>query len=195
MVTRATLVSPMKKAPEIFLSPTAFLGMSVAAVEVYPKETVGILIGIRGGDKIWVEYAVPIQTAKRDEDSVSWKRHVEDRIKRFMTGSTNLEIVGSFHSHPWADHKALFKGMNRLSEADREGWDSREIQIVAGLVKNGGVDANRRRLEWQHLRGGTLQGAIGDYAMKMTAWYAMRGVIETPGIAFIRCAFATGMDR
>lgn len=192
---RATFVNQMKKAPEIFLSPTAFLGISVAAVEVYPRETAGILIGIRGGGKIWVEYAVPIQTARRDEESVTWKPHVEDRIKAFMTGCTNLEIVGSFHSHPWDDHKTLFKGMNRLSEADRKGWDPREIQIVAGLVKNGGVNGNGKRLEWQHLRGGTLQGAIGDYAMKVTAWYAMRGVTEAPGIAFIRCAFATGLDR
>lgn len=195
MVTRARLVSGVKKAPEIFLSPTAFLGISVAAVEVYPKETVGILIGIRGGEKIWIEYAVPIQTARRDEESVRWKRHVEDRIKGFMTGCTNLEIVGSFHSHPWADHETLFKGMNRLSDADRDGWDSKEIQIVAGLVKNGGVDGSRKRLEWRHLRGGTLQGAVGDYAMKMTAWYAARGATEDPRIAFVRCAFATGMDR
>lgn len=194
-MTRTRAGSATKGAPEIFLSPTAFLSISVAAVEVYPKETVGVLAGVRGVGRLWIEYAVPIQTATRDEDSVSWKRKVEDRIKDFMTGSTNLEIVGSFHSHPWDERKNLFKGMNRLSDTDREGWNANEIQIVAGLVKNGGVDIKRRRLEWRHLRGGTLQGAIGDYAMKMTAWYARRGGTDRPRIAFIRCAFATGMDR
>ena len=173
----------------------AFLGMSVAAVEVYPNETVGILIGIRGGNKDWVEYAVPIQTAKRDEESVTWKPRVEDRIRKFMTGCTNLEIVGSFHSHPWDGRGTLFRGMNRLSKDDRKGWDPNEIQIVCGLVKNGGVDRNQERLEWRHVRGGTLQGAIGDYAMKFTAWSATGAVRKIPKIAFIRCTFATGMDR
>ena len=115
----------------------AFLGMSVAAVEVYPNETVGILIGIRGGNKNWVEYAVPIQTAKRDEESVTWKPRVEDRIRKFMTECTNLEIVGCFHSHPWDGRGTLFRGMNRLSKEDRKDWDPNEIQIVCGLVKNG----------------------------------------------------------
>ena len=38
---------------EVFLGPTAFLSITVAAAEVYCRETVGILIGLRGGRKVW----------------------------------------------------------------------------------------------------------------------------------------------
>ncbi len=168
--------------------------MTVAAAEVYPKETVGILIGLQGRKKMWVEYAVPMQTAERHEESVRWKTRFEDRIKSFMMGSTGLEVVGKFHSHPYPERPALFKGMNRLSRADLESWDPREIEVVTGVVRNGGVDERGNRLEWVHLRGGTLQGAIGDYAMKITAWFSADWGTREPHIAFIRCPFATGID-
>jgi len=180
---------------QVFLSPTSFLSISVAAAEVYPRETVGILIGLQGKDKIWVEYAVPVQSADRDKDSVSWKSSVDYRIKEFMTGSTGLEVVGGFHSHPWPERKFLFKGMNRLSPEDISTWNPREIEIVSGLVKNGGKNEKGKKLNWVHVRGGTLQGAIGNYAMKVTAWFSVDSVRKDPQIAFIRCPFATGMER
>ena len=180
---------------EVFIGPTAFLSIAVAAVEVYPRETVGILIGLRGGKKIWVEYAVPIQTADRKDDTVSWRPHIARRIKRFMTGSTALEVVGGFHSHPWPERKSLYKGMNRLSKADLKSWKPPEIEVVASVIKNGGVDSHGKALAWKHLKGGTLQGAIGDYAVRMTAWYSRDGVQKKPRIAYVRCPFATGMDR
>jgi len=144
---------------------------------------------------MWVEYAVPMQTAERHEESVRWKPRFEDRIKRFMMGTTGLEVVGKFHSHPYPEHPALFKGMNKLSGEDLESWDPREIEVVAGVIRNGGVDKQGNRLEWVHLRPGTLQGAIGDYAMKITAWFSDDNRIKKPRIAFIRCPFATGLDR
>lgn len=179
---------------EIFLSPTAFLSIAVAAAEVYPKETIGLLVGLRSEMRIWVEYAVPMQTVERDEEGVEWKRKIEDRIEEFITVSTSLEIVGHFHSHPWC-RRALFKGMNKLSHADLRGWDPREIEIVAGLVKNGGLSTRGKRLEWAHLRGGTLQGAIGQYAIKLTGWFSSNQQRKKPKIGYIRCPFATGLDR
>jgi hypothetical protein len=179
---------------EVFLAPTAFLSMTVASAEVYSRETIGILVGLRAGAKVWVEYAVPIQTANRGPESVQWKTHIERRIQRFMTGSTGLEIVGRFHSHPWPERNALFKGMNRMSPADLKSWDPREIEVIVGVVKNGGVNRRRRALEWKHLKGGTLQGAIGQYAIKMTSWFSASGRRQ-PKIAYIRCPFATGMDH
>jgi hypothetical protein len=142
-----------------------------------------------------VEYAVPLQTAERDDASVTWDRTIEYRIRRFMTGSTGLEVVGGFHSHPWPERKRLFKRMNQLSPADVEGWDPREIEIVLGVVKNGGVDRKGARLEWKHLGFGTLQGAIGAYAMRVTSWFSSDGKTKKPRIAFIRCPFATGIGR
>lgn len=180
---------------QVFLSPTSFLSMTVAAVEVYPRETVGVLIGLRGDGKIWVEYALPIQTAKREEDEVTWKPTRETRIRDFMIGSTGLQIVGQFHSHPYAERDGLFRGMNRLGASDLKSWGSKMIEMVVGVVKNGGLDRNGKRLEWTHLRRGSLQGAVGAYAMKLTAWFSIDRSTKRPSIAFIRCPFATGIDR
>ena len=81
---------------EIFLSPTAFLSISVAAAEVFPKETIGLLIGLRSEMRVWVEYAVPMQTVERDEEGVEWKWKIRDRIEEFVTASTSLEVLGQF---------------------------------------------------------------------------------------------------
>ncbi len=184
-----------KAAPEIFLSPTSFLSMAVSAAEVYPRETVGILIGLRGEAKLWVEYAVPVQTADRGRDSVSWKPSVEQSIKQFMTGSTGLEEVGIFHSHPFPQRKFLWSGMNELSQDDLKSWNPKDIELVVGLVKNGGIGTSGDRLNWAHLSRGSVQGSIGEYAIRITAWYSPDYAKRDPRIAFIRCPFATGMHR
>jgi hypothetical protein len=90
--------------------------------------------------------------------------------------------------------------MNRMSQADLKSWQPSEIEMIVGVVKNGGMDRKGRTLEWTHLtgmapQGGTLQGAIGDYAIKMTAWFSADGKQRKPKIAYVRCPFATGMDR
>jgi hypothetical protein len=168
--------------------------MAVAAAEVYPKETIGILIGLRGDPKVWVEYAVPMQTAEREEDSVDWKRHIEHRVKRFMTGTTGLEVVGHFHSHPYPQRKRPFSGMNQLSERDLKSWKPPEIELVVGVTKNLATPG-KGSAAWKHLKVGSLQGTIGDYAMRMTSWFSRDGKQKKPKIAFIRCPFATGMDQ
>ena len=50
-MVRAKLVENQRPRLEVFVSPTAFLSMSVAAAEVYPMETAGVLIGLRGRDR------------------------------------------------------------------------------------------------------------------------------------------------
>ena len=44
--------------------------MVTAAVEAYPEETLGVLIGTKGIDTFMIQYAVSYQTAKRSKEEV-----------------------------------------------------------------------------------------------------------------------------
>ena len=74
--------------------------MVTSAVETYPNEPLGVLIGLRKPGKIIVQLATAYQTAKRNRNSVDVHPRLSDRMCDFLEQVTHLEVVGDFHSHP-----------------------------------------------------------------------------------------------
>lgn len=170
---------------ETFLSENAFISMITAAVETYPEETLGVLIGAKGLNTIHVQYAVAYQTAKRSKKEVEphWRRSL--RTNEFLSKVARLEIVGDFHSHTLAsvDTKASVK----LSQPDKDSMSVGNIGIVIAINK----DRNRR--EWRHLRKGSLKGSIHPYTLKITSWFEAH--IDEFRISKVHCPFALGLGR
>lgn len=78
-----------------------------SAVEVYPRETMGLLWGVKGYKKLGrkrrrvllVKAAYPIQTARRAPTSVDWgNKSAKIRLLNTLR-SIRVGIIGEFHSH------------------------------------------------------------------------------------------------
>lgn len=170
---------------EVVLSESAFIAMVTAAVETFPDETLGVLIGVRKASKVMVQYAIVYQTAKRRRYSAEIHPRLSRRMDLFLEKVTHLEIVGDFHSHPEAgvDKVASVK----LSEADKKSMRINKLGIVIAIDKDG------RKLEWRHLPRGSLKGSVSPYTLKMTTWLKT----EEKQYIIVRnfCPFALGLGR
>ncbi|MFH1774031.1 MAG: Mov34/MPN/PAD-1 family protein [Methanobacteriota archaeon] len=170
-----------------YLNENSFLSLVSSAVEVYPNETLGILIGIKSQDKIQVQYAVPYQTAKRSKDEVEVTPLKERRLNKFLTKTTALEIVGDFHSH--SEYEVSRDGY-KLSLKDKSSMKRGGLGIVIVISKD------KKRREWRHLSKGSLLGSIYPYRSRITSWFA-EGDQQSKrfSISDIFCPFALGLNR
>jgi len=170
---------------EVILNEGAFISMVTAAVETFPHETLGVLMGLRKKDKVIVQYAIAYQTAKRKRRSVEVHPRLSRRMDFFLERVTHLEVIGDFHSHPEVnvDKKSSVK----LSEPDKKSMRVNNLGIVIAIDKDG------RKLEWKHLPKGSLKGSVFPYSLKITTW------LKTPEkqhkIAKNVCPFALGLGR
>jgi len=78
---------------------TPLITMLVSAVEVYPKETRGVLFGRKDQHTFTVEHAFPYQTAIRTRTLVKVDEDVEKCVDSLLQGLTLLKPIGGFHSH------------------------------------------------------------------------------------------------
>jgi len=147
---------------EAFIYETPFINMIVAAVEVYPKECLGVLLGYRAWNSIdktrraIVEQAISYQTAERRRDSVEIKEKREFRCKDMLYKLSSLEPIGDFHSHPKTDPGLSFEDKNSMSIGD--------IEIVISVFKKGRTTAWRYDVYKKE-----LGGVFGDYRFIIAA--------------------------
>ena len=168
---------------ETFLSQNAFISMVTAAVEAYPEETLGILMGLRGRNAIWVQYAVVYQTAEREKMEVKAHPIRALRTNRFLENMTKLEMAGDFHSHT----KVQIDGITgiRLSRADKNSMAVKDLGIVIAINK----DTKTRK--WRHLPKGSLKGGVFPYSLKIVSYFKAKKTKYE--ISKIECPFALGL--
>lgn len=96
----------------VMVDPACFLSLVNSAVEVYNRETTGLLVGaervraLRGRRTpvVAVEAAVPFQTAMRNVTWVQSGNHEAVRRARDAPGSLGYRVLGEFHSHTNNEH-------------------------------------------------------------------------------------------
>ena len=168
---------------EIILSDKAFQGIVLSSIEVYKKECLGILLGVKSQGKIVVEHAIPLQAiTKRTfrEVSPNWKKTI--KLKEAIPRLMHLEHIGDFHSHTqWGD----VKGLAELSDADKQSMESTNIEIVAA------INNCKHRTSWK-ITNGELAGSICDYNIRLVGFYKKKDdVIKQLDIV---CPYAVGCD-
>lgn len=119
---------------DVFIEEDSFKTLVASAIEVYSRETNGVLLGgnstreIDGVKKkvISIKDVYPIQTAKRKRTEVYHGNIAA--IERFLraTSSLRTDIIGGFHSHPHP-----FEG-NSLSRGDID-FIRDEVKIMSRL--------------------------------------------------------------
>lgn len=167
-------------AVEVYLSENAFIGLLVSTIEVYRRECYGILLGHSTPDRVFVDFAVPYQTANRKfrEVHIDWKRSA--RVEEAVRGSSRWELVGDFHSH------AMYgpaRASTQLSREDQENFADNSVAIVVA------INDIQRPKRWAYRPGGVIAGAINGYSIQIAAYAKKSGQIDKA--PFI-CPYAVG---
>lgn len=130
--------------PPVLVDPGAFVALVNSAVEVFNRETTGLLVGTErvrtlGGRKrkvVALEAAYPLQTAYR---SVTWVEHGNRRAAhraRNAVDSLGFRILGEYHSHTnneqglsRADVEYAAQALQRLNGHAPKRW----LELVLGM--------------------------------------------------------------
>jgi len=171
-----------------FIYEIPFINMIVSAVEVYPKECLGVLLGYRAWNSIdktrraIVEQAISYQTAERSRSSVEVKERHELRCKDMLYKLCSLEPIGDFHSHPQAD--------TSLSLADKKSMGVGDVEIIVAISKK------KRTTPWRYnIVKKELSGVFGDFRFDIAAYSCFK--LKQHNINFAKidliCPFALGI--
>lgn len=171
-----------------YLNFPAFLTIVSSSVEVFRKETIGYLIGVKGENKFMVEYAIPYQTAESgyvhatiDMDRVS---RINDILSKVSQGQ-GLEFVGDFHSHT-----VFGKSPATVvpSDTDLMSTIPGELNIICA------VNMKKRAVRWYESSEGILAGTIGEYRIEIGGYYVERaGIGRKYERVDIKCPTVTGI--
>jgi hypothetical protein len=177
-----------KKPLIAYLSFPAFLTIVSSSVEVFRKETIGYLVGVKAEDKFMVEYAIPYQTADSgyvhatvDMDRVG---RINEILSKVSQGQ-GLEFVGDFHSHT-----AFGKSPATVvpSNTDLMSTIPGELNIICA------VNMKKRAVRWYENDRGILTGTIGEYRIKIGGYYVEQATIGRQyERIMIKCPAVTGI--
>ena len=171
-----------------FLSFPTFLTIVSSSVEVFRKETIGYLVGVKGENKFMVEYAIPYQTAEKgyvhatvDMDRVG---RINEILSKVSQGQ-GLEFVGDFHSHT-----AFGKSPATVvpSNTDLMSTIPGELNIICA------VNMKKRAVRWYESKRGILTGTIGEYRIEIGGYYVEEATVGRQyERVIIKCPAVTGI--
>ncbi len=164
---------------QVFINEAAFWGLLVSAIEVYKKESYGLLLGHRDGEMFMVVNAIACQKAERHATWVKARDRAYSRIVNFFENLPNLYIVGDFHSHP--QHNTA------LSEDDLYGMRPDHVYVVIE-IKDKAKDKY-----WSYNEDGTLSGTTDNWFIKIAAYY-IDPETNKHRMADVLCPFAIGFN-
>ncbi|MBN2621523.1 Mov34/MPN/PAD-1 family protein [candidate division WOR-3 bacterium] len=173
---------------EAYLELPAFLVMVSSSVEVYHKETMGYLLGIKGENKFSVRYAIPFQTVERGLTHATIDMDRVGRINEILRElSAGLELIGDFHSHTqFGDSPATVIPSNADLMSSMPG----KLNIICA------VNQKRRKSKWQESARKNIIGSVGDYHIEIGGYYvAEAGFNEKYQRVIIKCSAITGLEE
>jgi len=147
---------------EIYISEQAFLGVILAAAEVYRRECYGLLFGYSLPGKVIVEGAIAYQTAERKFSEVSLFERQNRVIQEIIARFPNYEYLGEFHSH--SDFRGR-EGEAGMTDDDVADMHEGEVALVVA------INPRRRRVRWATRRDGTLSGTLGHYGFRIGGYH------------------------
>ena len=132
------------------LSEDAFISLVTSCVEVYKKESFGILLGIMHRKHYMVIDTINYQSAKRGYVEVSVTANKVKRMNYVLKRVTDLRVIGDFHSHP--------DGPEYLSETDYDEIAKSGTPLSVLVV----VKKTRKHGKWEIHKDLSVSGNIGS---------------------------------
>ncbi len=144
----------------VILKKPALITIVISSIEVYKKETFGILIGRKRGEDFIVDYAINFQSAERHYEYVDINKLRERRIAEAIRYLIGKRYLGDFHSHT--------DGMVRLSRTDKK--DIKDVGVQISLLIT--VRKTKKHQNWKYSgKDKSISGTIADkYIVKMIAY-------------------------
>ena len=185
---KQTVIEEEKKPLIAYLSFPAFLTIVSSSVEVFRKETIGYLVGIKAEDKFMVEYAIPYQTAESGYVHATVDMERVGRINEILSKVSQgqgLEFVGDFHSHTvFGKSPATVVPSNTDLMSTIPG----ECNIICA------VNMKKRSVRWYESDRGILTGTIGEYRIEIGGYYVEKAAIGRQYDRItIKCPAVTGI--
>ncbi len=151
------------------LSNSAFLSMVTSCLEVYKKESYGVLLGMSVNGHSLVKHSMNYQSAKRTYDYVDVHPKREKKITRVLKYISTNKLVGDFHSHAdWPDGLSNHDKKDLLSKGNK--WVSLLLVIW---------DTNKKTPWIYNRKEKYLSGSVGKrFFVKMHAYKNMEGKIQ-----------------
>jgi len=158
--------------------------MIVSAVEVFPKECLGVLLGHKTQHTVIVEQAFCYQTAERTGTSVEVEEKREMCCRDMLRKLTSLESVGDFHSHTDTQIGTKLTAEDRKEENMKVG----DIEVIIAVSKK------KRSVRWGYNRK-KLFGVFGDFRFDIAAYTCYNSKHQTRKFQRIEllCPFALGI--
>ena len=132
------------------LSEDAFISLVTSCVEVYKKESFGLLLGIMHRKHYMVIDTINYQSAKRGYVEVSVTANKVKRMNYVLKRVTDLRVIGDFHSHP--------DGPEYLSETDYDEIAKSGTPLSVLVV----VKKTRKHGKWEVHKDLSVSGTIGN---------------------------------
>jgi proteasome lid subunit RPN8/RPN11 len=145
---------------EMIVDKLACLTIMASAIEVFPRECIGLAFGTPNLTLL----AIPIQVARRRDESVST---VSELISDTFSNYLGLSRICGYHSH-------TFKASEREtdvtpSKTDMEGIDIGDIEVIVNIRKR------RKKREFMKSEDGLIYMSFGGYDLKMAAFERLDG--------------------
>lgn len=147
-------------APPLLVDSACFLSLVNSALEVYNRETTGILVGAerwrtidgRRRKVMALEAAYPLQTAARSVTWVEHGNHSATHRARSAVDSLGFRILGEYHSHTNNEHGLSAADVDYAREALRrmngsapKAW----LELVLGLRRKDYASPHRPGFTWR----------------------------------------------
>ena len=183
-----TKEQPKQERLEVYLSLPAFLAIVSSSVEVFKKETLGYLIGIKGENKFMVEYAIPYQTAESTATHATIDKDRVNRVNAILNKlSEGLEYIGDFHSHTVYGE---CPGTVIPSDTDLMSIVPGELNIICA------VNYKKRAVDWHETSRGILAGTVGEYRIEIGGYYVAEAHIgRSYQRVIVNCTSVTGIHE
>lgn len=151
------------------LSKTAFTNMLTACLEVYKKESYGVLLGKSFNGHSIVRNSLNYQSARRTYDFVDLHPHREKRVINTIKYLPNNILVGDFHSHPDFPDK--------LSKFDRKDLVKQPNKWVSMLFV---IKDAKKKMPWRYNESGKyFAGTVGGkFSLKLHAYKNIEGKVK-----------------
>jgi len=166
----------------VYIKERAFFAIILSVVEVYRRETLGLLLGYRGENKFFVEYAIPSQTAEREFSWTEPKMRAVARMTKIIE-NMSIEIIGDYHSH--TDFRGD-RGRAIPSGEDVADMRSGNVHIIVA------VNPKLKSKKWRQNNDGTISGTISDYHIRISAT-TLIGEYKYKRVRIV-CPSATGLS-
>ncbi|MBI4162606.1 MAG: Mov34/MPN/PAD-1 family protein [Candidatus Aenigmarchaeota archaeon] len=151
---------------KIVIRNPALINMLVSSIEVYKKEALGMLLGVKRGKTYYIRYAINFQKAKRGYESIDIDDRTEKRINSLLTRVSKYRLVGDFHSHP--------DGPYKLSLTDKKDMKETATDVSVLVVIEKGYKKPKR---WKYTNR-QLQGSVDGYYVTVQGYEHSKGKIK-----------------